>query len=288
MSQPKFKRVVIVGLGLLGGSVALALRKRRMAKHIVALGRSLATLRAPKRAGLVDEISVDPRCAQGADLIVLASPFTQFERQLKALSHAAPPGCLCTDVGSVKGDAVSRWHWAAEPMDFVASHPMAGGERRGWQQARADLFEGAACLLTPLPITRRGAVVRVGRFWEALGMNVALTTPEDHDRIVARVSHLPHAAAFALVAATAGHGPLSDMDFAGKGWADSSRIAASDDALWADIFLHHPKRLDAGLKDLAAEITRLRGLLKAGKAAPLRAWLRKAARFRRTSERPSR
>lgn len=102
------------------------------------------------------------------------------------------------------------------------------------------------------------------------------------------MSHLPHAAAFALVAATAGQGPLSDMDFAGKGWADSSRIAASDDALWADIFLHHPKRIDQGLKGLAAEVARLRRLLKAGQAAPLRAWLRKAARFRQASVRPPR
>lgn len=281
MSRPRFERVVIVGLGLLGGSLGLALKKRRLAKRVVALGRELGRLRPAVAAGLADEASNDDACVHAADLIVLCTPFTQFESRLRALSAVAPPGCLCTEVGSVKGPAVRRWHAAAQPLDFVASHPMAGSEKSGWRNARADLFEGAACLLTPLAITKRGAVKRVGELWQALGMKVSLCSPEVHDRIVARVSHLPHAAAAALAVATARTGPGTDMDFAGPGWRDASRIAASDEFLWTDIFLHHPRRMEAGLRELEAALRRLRGLIRAGKAGPLRAFLRRAAEFRR-------
>lgn len=282
--KPRFKRVVIAGLGLLGGSLALALKKRRMAARVVAWGRDPAGLAGALRAGLVDEASTDAGCARGADLLLLCAPFNCFEGQLRALSLVAPKGCLATDVGSVKGAQVARWHRAAGPLRFVASHPMAGGEKPGWRNASADLFEGAACLLTPLAGTDRRALLAVGRFWGALGMDVARTSPAEHDRIVARVSHLPHAAAFALAAAAARLGPESDFALAGKGWFDSSRVAASDAALWADIFLHHPRRMDASLRGLEAELKRLRGLLKAGRRPALVAWLGRAAEFRRSTE----
>jgi prephenate dehydrogenase len=280
----RYRRVVIAGLGLLGGSLALALKKRRLADRVVAWGRELSRLRPAVRAGLVDEVSVDVGCAQGADLVVLCAPFTRFEGQLRALARAAPPGCLVTDVGSVKGGQVARWHAAAGPLRFVASHPMAGGEKTGWRHADADLFEGAACLLTPLPATRRDAVLEAGRLWQALGMRVDLVTPEEHDRLISRVSHLPHAAAFALAAAQARLGPAADFAWAGKGWFDTSRVASSDAALWRDIFLHHPRRMERSIRAVEAELARLRRLLAAGKPEKLEAWLAAAAEFRRATE----
>jgi len=285
MSRPvAFKRVVVVGLGLLGGSLALALRKRKLAKHIVALGRDMGRLKPARAAGMVDEISVDLECVKGADLIVLCGPFKLFEAQLKVIAKVAPAGCLVTDVGSVKGPDVTRWHKAAGALTFVASHPMAGGERTGWRHGKAELFEGAAVLLTPLRQTRRAAVLRLGLLWQALGADVALTTPENHDRLVARVSHLPHAAAFALASAVAQGGRVDDFAYAGKGWFDSTRVAASDPELWSDIFLHHPQRLDAGLKAVEAQVKQLRRLIKAGKPAALQVWLKKAAAFRQATE----
>lgn len=285
MSRPvAFKRVVIVGLGLLGGSVGLALRQRKLAKRVVALGRDLGRLRPALQAGLVDEISVDDACVKGADLIVLCGPFKAFEAQLKRLSKLAPAGCLVTDVGSVKGPAVARWHKAAGALTFVASHPMAGGEKTGWRHARPDLFEGAAVLLTPLKQTQRSAVLRLGTLWQALGADVALTAPDEHDRLVARVSHLPHAAAFALAAGAAQGGRLEDFAYAGKGWFDTTRVAGSDPELWTDVFLHHPGRLDAGLAAVQGQIQALRKLIKAGKPGPLKAWLAKAAKARQATE----
>jgi len=281
-AQPKFKKAVVVGLGLLGGSLALGLKRRRLARRVVALGRRPADLKAAQKAGVVDAWTVDAaEAASGADLIVLCGPFRLFEAQLKELSALAPVGCLCTEVGSVKGAAVRRWHWAAEPMDFVASHPMAGGEKAGWRHAKADLFEGAAVILTPLELTKRPAVLKVGRLWEALGAEVSLTTPEDHDRLVGRVSHLPHAVAYALCGALAAQGRLTDFYFAGKGYSDTTRVAASDPGLWADIFLANPANVGRGLQAVARELQALARLVRAGKRAPLERRLAKAAAFRR-------
>jgi len=282
-ARAKFQRVVVVGLGLLGGSMALALKQRRLAKRVVGLGRDLGRLRPALKAGLVDEISVRAASVAEADLILLCGPFQQFERQLKALAVAAPEGCLVTDVGSVKGPLVARWHKAAGPLRFVASHPMAGGERTGWRNARADLFQGAACLLTPLTHTHRDAVLAIGELWQALGAEVSLTSPQDHDRLIGRVSHVPHAAAFALAASEAAEGRMADFAWAGKGWRDTTRVAASDEALWADIFLHHPQALQRGLRGLERESARLRALLEAGKPGPLKAYLKKASTFRRAA-----
>lgn len=283
-TKPAFERVLIVGLGLLGGSLALALKKRRLARRVVAWGRRPSSLRPALRAGLVDEVHTTVDCARGADLIVLCAPFTRFEGQLRALAAVAPKGCLTTDVGSVKGAEVARWHRAAGPLRFVASHPMAGGEKTGWRNASADLFEGAACLLTPLAATDRRALTEVGRLWRALGMRVSRVSPEEHDRLIARVSHVPHAMAFALAAAQARGRRIQDFAFAGKGWFDTSRVAASDAALWADIFLHHPRRMDPALKGLEAELRDLRRLLKAGRRTALETWLARASGFRRATE----
>ena len=281
--RPKYQKAVVVGLGLLGGSMALALKRRGLAKRVAALGRDLGRLRPALNAGLVDEISVKADCVSEADLILLCGPFQQFERQLRALAVAAPEGCLVTDVGSVKGPLVARWHRAAGPLSFVASHPMAGGEKTGWRHARPDLFEGAACLITPLAKTRRDAVLAVGKLWQALGAEVSLTSPQDNDRLIGRVSHLPHAAAFALASSEAADGRIVDFAWAGKGWRDTTRVAASDAALWADIFLHHPRALQRGLRSLERESARLRALLEAGRPGPLRSFLRKAAKFRQAA-----
>ena len=282
--RPRFQRVVIAGLGLLGGSLALALKQRSLAGRVVAWGRDLSRLRPAVPAGLVDEVSVDVSAARGADLVVLCATAAQYEQQLRQLAGAAPAGCLVTDVASVKGASVARWHKAAGPLRFVASHPMAGGEKTGWRNAKAGLFEGAACLMTPLPRTDRSAVLAVGTLWQDLGMDVALCSPEEHDRLVGLVSHLPHAAAFALAAATARLGSSEDFQWAGKGWFDTTRVAASDPSLWAGIFLHHPRRMERSLALVEAELGRLRALLKAGKRPDLEAWLERAAAFRRSTE----
>lgn len=279
--QRPFAKVVVVGLGLMGASLALGLKRRRLAKRVVALGRDAVRLRPALKAGVVDEASVRTTCVQDADLILLCGPFALFERQLKTLALVAPAGCLVTDVGSVKGPSVARWHAAAGPLHFVASHPMAGGERTGWRHGSAELFDGAACLITPLPQSQRTAVRRVGELWQALGAEVSLCSPAEHDRLVARISHVPHAVAFALALAEARGRRLDDFAFAGKGWRDTTRVAASDTQLWADIFLHHPRALARGLKGLERACAGLRRLIMAGQAGPLRRTLARGADFRR-------
>lgn len=280
-----FKKVVIVGLGLLGGSLALALKKKRLANSVWGLGRDAKRLLKAQRLGLVDAVATDVGAAHGADLIVLCTPFSRFEKDLQMLSQAAPEGCLVTDVGSVKGAAVARWERAAGNLKFVASHPMAGGELGGFEHAWAGLFEGAAVLLTPTRLSAPSAVARVASLWKAVGARVSKTTPAAHDALVGRLSHLPHAAAFALMAQIARRSRTKDFAFAGKGFLDSTRIAGSDPALWADIFLHHPRFLRQELKGLRIHIAALEALLKPGRAKALQAWLARISTARRQAGR---
>lgn len=276
-----FRKAVVVGVGLLGGSLALALKRRRLARSVWGLGRDAKRLMMARRRGLLDEASTEVRAVAGADLIVLCTPFTLFERQLRALALAAPEGCLVTEVGSVKGASVAAWERAAGPLRFVASHPMAGGELGGFEHARADLFEGAPVILTPTARTHRPSLRRVAGLWKALGGRVALATPKAHDALVGRLSHLPHAAAFSLMALLASRVRAKDLVFAGKGFLDSTRVAGSEAALWRDIFLHHPGFLRAELKGLRAQIAVLEGLLHPSRAAALEAWLARISAARR-------
>jgi prephenate dehydrogenase len=278
MSQ--FKRAVILGVGLLGGSLGLALQKKKLAKTVVGWGRDAKRLKKAVESGVVQEATNHLGFAlEGADLVILCTPFTQFESLLKQCAVLAPAGCLVTEVGSVKGPAVARWHKAAGPLRFVASHPMAGGEKTGFENANDGLFGGAACFVTPLPVTNKRALAQITGLWKALGSRVTAVNPTEHDRLAGRVSHLPHAVAFALCSMLARQGKLGDFKFAGKGYSDTTRVAASDAQLWADIFSHHPKTMAAQLKALRAELLAMEKLM--GKNAALAARLKKAADFRR-------
>jgi prephenate dehydrogenase len=261
------------------------LKKKRLARQVWGLGRDPKRLLSARRRGLVDAVATDLGIAHDADLIVLCTPFERFEQDLEGLAQAAPEGCLVTDVGSVKGAAVARWERAAGRLHFVASHPMAGGELGGFEHARADLFKGAAVLLTPTRRTRPAALRRVSGLWRAVGARVARTTPGQHDSLVGRLSHLPHAAAFALMAQIAGRSRAKDFAFAGKGFLDSTRIAASDAALWKDIFLHHPQFVRQELKGLRRQLATLEALLRPAKARQLQAWLGRISAARRMAGR---
>ena len=282
-ARPRFERVAIAGLGLLGGSLARALRRRGLARRLAAWGPDLADLRRARAAGVVDEVDNGARCAQGADLVLVCTPFTATEAVLKEAARWAPKGCLAADVGSVKGPLAGRWTRAAGPMRFVPCHPMAGGERKGWRNASAERFEGAACLMTPVAATHRRALAEMGALWRSLGARVAVMDPLTHDRLVARISHLPHATAAALSAAQSRAGAVSDFSWAGAGWRDTSRVAGSDPELWADILLHQARPLERHLRGLEIELARLRRLLAAGSRPAVTAWLQRAAEFRASS-----
>ena len=275
-----FERAAIVGVGLIGGSLALAARAAGLIGEVVGLGRSAANLDVARQRGIIDHAVQDPAAIGPVDLVVLAVPVRSTARMAAALLPHLRPGTVVTDVGSVKGEVVAQCE-AALPADrpFVGGHPIAGSERAGAAAADAGLFRGAPCVLTPTARTDATALVAVRALWEGVGARVSEMTPAAHDRALAWVSHLPHVVAYALVGALAGaDGQLAAL--AGGSWRDATRVAASPAELWRDIFLANREAVLAATDAFGAEVARLRAALAAGDEPALLALLERAVAAR--------
>ena len=237
-----FGRVALIGLGLLGSSLAWAMRKRGLAGEIVGAARSAETREAALRLGFIDRAAeTAAAAADGADLVVLCAPVGVMGLLAREIGPVLKPGAIVSDVGSVKGAVVEAVapHLPAEAR-LVPAHPVAGTEQSGPEAGFAELFEGRWCILTPTTDSDPDAVDQVARLWRAVGSEVELMTPEHHDRVLAVVSHLPHLIAYTIV------GTASDLEevtqsevikFSAGGFRDFTRIAASDPTMWRDVFL---------------------------------------------------
>ena len=273
-----FERVAVVGLGLLGGSVAGAARARGIAKRVVGVSRGRDTAAAAVAAGLADEGTAELAAGvAGADLVVLCTPiFAMADTLRRAAPHLAP-GALVTDVGSVKGRLVETLPGLLPAgVTYVGAHPMAGSHQTGLRHASKELFEGAACVLTPTATTPPSALARVRGFWSALGARIFERDPAQHDAEVAWVSHLPHAVAFAYAASLAA-APGNAFALKGAGFRDFTRIAASDPELWADILATNAKALSGPLAHAAGELARLSRAIEAGDVEALHRFLAAAS-----------
>jgi len=280
-----FDRVAIIGAGLIGGSIGLALRRRRLARFVVAVARSDETLRLAVERGAADAATrALSEAVAGADLVVLAAPVSLIIEHLGAIAEAVSEHCLVTDVGSVKASIVATAEQALpHPSRFVGGHPIAGSEARGIAAARPDLFEGATWILTPTAITGEQALDRAQDLVARLGARSLLLAPAEHDRLLARTSHLPHLAAAALVdvvAALARSHPEA-LEVIGQGFRDATRIAAGDAALWADIALANADALLAAADEMNASMTRLAQALRSRNRPELERLLADAQQARR-------
>ena len=272
------QRLAIVGVGLLGGSAAKAARAERLAREIVGVGRDAGRLQPALREGVLDRATTDLEAGvREADFVLLAAPVLAIEGLLGRVWRAAPDGAIVTDVGSTKGGIVRAAERlaAARPLAFVGSHPMAGSEQSGYAVARADLFRGATVIVTPTDRTEPRAAKAVTGLWEALGARVRALDPESHDRIVAAISHVPHAVVSALVDAVARREPEA-LEFAARGFRDTTRIAASDPDVWTEIFLANRDAVLASLGRFRGALDELERLIAAGVPEPLRAALERA------------
>jgi prephenate dehydrogenase len=276
------RRLAVVGLGLLGGSVARAARARGLVREVVGVGRRREALDPALAEGTIDRATTDlAEGVGGADLVVLATPVATLETLLPEVWRAAPDEALLTDVGSTKGGIVRTAERLAarRSLAFVGSHPMAGSERSGYAASRADLFEGALVILTPTGETPPLAAKRVAGFWEALGARVMAMEPEEHDRAVAAVSHLPHLAAAALVDAVARLCPGA-FEVAAAGFKGTTRIAAGDARLWREIFLSNRPALAEALGAFRAALADLEELVASGDAEGLERALERIRQIR--------
>lgn len=277
---PRFERMCVAGVGLIGGSLALAARQAGAVGEVVGFGRTARNLEVARERGLIDRIATDAADAvAGADLIVLAAPVGSCVDLARRFAPHARPEALVTDVGSVKGALVGALEasWPV-PGNVVGGHPIAGSEASGADAARADLFRGRACILTPTDTTAPDALARIRALWLAVGARVEEMPAAVHDELLARVSHLPHVVAYALVASLddVRAGGRVALDYAGSGLRDTTRIAASPAELWRDIVLANAPALGRALADFRSALDRLDALIASGDAAGLEAALTQA------------
>jgi prephenate dehydrogenase len=267
-SPVQFRKITIIGVGLLGGSIGLAIKRRTLARLTAGFVRRRASLKDCERAGAVDFATTDlPAAVWDADLVVLCTPIAQMRPIVERIATALKRGAIVTDVGSVKASVVRELESlvARSGAYFVGSHPMAGAEKTGVASARADLFEQTVCVVTPTRKTNRAARNKVKQFWAALGSRVLEMKPEIHDRLVSRSSHLPH-----LVAATLANyvlnpaQPKSQAALCANGFRDTTRIASGSPEMWRDIALANRKNLGQTLAGFVAELQKLQRTVKQG------------------------
>ena len=273
-----FKPVTIVGLGLIGGSLGKAVRRKRLARTVVGLSRSSSTLRRAKRRGAIDVGTTDgARAVRDADLVILATPVDLIVPTGTRLARFMRPGSLLTDVGSTKTQVVRALERSLPAgITFVGAHPLAGSELQGIDAATPALFDGAVCVLTRTVHTDRRALRRLIRFWRPLVGRVVTMSPQAHDRVLAGVSHLPHLIAYCL----AGAASLKPLPSAPPSFLNMTRIAKSDPDLWDDILLSNRAALRAAADRFERRWRTLRALLARGDRAALRRFLADAQSMR--------
>ena len=268
-------RVCIIGVGLLGGSIGLALKRKRLAKQVVGVGRTVSKLDTALSRGAVDIATDDILSgAKDADLVIACTPVQSIVDSLCVAASVAQPNAILTDVGSTKQTIARSAHGRLSPIQFVGSHPIAGGHHSGVEHAVGTLLDGALVVITPSEDTSVELVHRMTSFWESMGSRTCCLSPKEHDEALAVASHLPHMVASALASAT----PNEILQFVGKGWMDSTRIAASNTQLWRQILEENHLPALQAMKNFAticaswvealekSDFDRIEQLLKAGKA----------------------
>lgn len=265
-----FNKVAIVGTGLIGGSLGLAIRRKGLAKEVVGISRHKKNVALAVKIGAIDRGSRSLSIIKGADLVILAMPVGAIIRLAPKISGVIGPGSIITDVGSTKVQIVSRL--TAFFPGFVGSHPLAGSEKRGVANAKPGLFKDSICLVTPAAKTRKDALRKIKTLWESVGAKVVYLDPKTHDAALSLISHLPHVAAFSLMNSM----PDAFLKFAPPSLRDATRIAASEGELWGDILYSNRNNILKAIGIFQKELSRIRSAIKNKDAKSLRAILNSA------------
>jgi cyclohexadieny/prephenate dehydrogenase len=274
MSAIMFDKIALIGIGLIGGSIALEARKRGLARSIVAATRSAETAMLANKLTLADHCGTDLAAAcEGADLVIVCTPVGACGPVAKAIAPRLKPGCIVSDVGSVKQTVIADMapHIPAG-VHFIPAHPVAGTENSGPEAALLDLFQGRYCILTPLPDSDSKAVDKLEAFWKALGSEVNRLDPANHDRILAITSHLPHLIAYTIVGTAddlGGHLNSEVLKYAAGGFRDFTRIASSDPTMWRDVFMNNREAVLEVLQRFQEDLFYLQRAIRWGEADKL-------------------
>ena len=265
-----FNKVAIIGTGLIGGSIAGDIKKKRLAHQIIGVSRHKNTLTLAKKIRLIDKGSQDFGIIQDADLVVLATPVNTILNLADIIVKFIRKDCIVTDVGSTKKAIVSKLSKIFP--NYVGSHPLAGSEKRGIMNASTGIFKDSLCILTPTNNTSPKALKKIKDLWNHLGARVIVLSPDTHDRILSFVSHLPHVIAFSLIGAV----PGEYLKFGATGLKDTTRIASSDSRLWADIFLSNRKNMVKSIESFQGNLSRIKSAINKKDEETLVKILRKA------------
>jgi cyclohexadieny/prephenate dehydrogenase len=287
MSEQLFDRVALIGIGLIGSSLARALRRDSPGTSIIACARRSETLATVRRLELADETTDDPATAAvGADLVVVATPLSAYAEIGHRIAPALQPGAILTDVGSVKQAVIRDLQPHVPPgVHFVPGHPVAGTEHSGPEAGFAELFRGRWCILIALPGTATQAMTGVRRMWERFGMRVVTMSAEHHDKVLAVTSHLPHLIAYTIVGtATDLEDSLKSevIEFSASGFRDFTRIAASDPVMWRDIFLNNREAVLEILQRFNEDLTALQRAIRWGEGDKLQDLFTRTRAIRRS------
>jgi prephenate dehydrogenase len=260
-----FRKITIIGVGLLGGSLGLAVKRRRLAREVAGFVRRVVSLKDCEKAGAVDFATTDLLAAvSNADLVILCTPLSQMQSRVRQMLPALKRGAIVTDVGSVKASVVRELESlvARSGAYFIGSHPMAGSEKTGVNAACADLFANAVCIVTPTKKSNTPAIRKVEQFWKAVGSRVLRLTPELHDMLAGRSSHLPHVIAATLATHVLNPAnPRHQTALCANGFRDTTRIASGSPEMWRDIALANRKNIGKSLDAFIADLKKFRRAL---------------------------
>ena len=269
-----FNKIALIGVGLIGGSIGMAIKKRKLADVIVGIDPNEENLDMARKLQAITLGTADLSAGiQDAHLAIISAPVQKIPDLIAAVAAATKGDCLITDTGSTKREILAQ---VAADTRFIGSHPMAGGAHHGPRTADADLFEDRAVILTPPPRAAKRDVRALEQFWARLGAHTREMSPAEHDRVVASVSHLPHLAAVALAAAT----PPKNLPHVASGWLDTTRIAASGESLWVDILCDNRDHVLKSAEGFGKVWTQLCGALEKNDRTALRKVLREAKKRR--------
>ncbi|MFN3480021.1 MAG: prephenate dehydrogenase [Thermodesulfovibrionales bacterium] len=281
MERIFFNKVSILGVGLIGASFALALRDKGLCKNITGYGRREENLKRARERGIIDNYSLDPgEASVESDLIILSTPVGVFRDIIDKIKEILKKGSLITDVGSVKGSLVYEIEGSIpEGSSYIGSHPIAGSDRSGIDEARADLFKNALCIITPTENSDTEALRKIAVLWESLGSKVRFMDPYKHDEIYGAVSHLPHVIAYTLVN-TIGDIDSEFIEYAGQGFKDTTRIALSSPEMWRDILVYNRENLLRFLDVFRGNIEKIKGLIEKSDAEGIKEEFQRAKNLR--------
>jgi len=274
MSAPLFDRIALIGIGLIGSSLARVIRREGLAGHVAIATRSAATLKRAEELGLGDSYHTDlAEAVRDADLVIVSVPVGSSGEVARAIAPVLKPGAILTDVGSTKGSVIAQMapHVPAG-VHFIPGHPLAGTEKSGPDAGFADLFRNRWCIFTPLPGTDPAAIEKLAAFWRACGSNIDTMDPDHHDKVLAIVSHLPHIIAYNIVGTADDLQTVTKSEvikYSASGFRDFTRLAASDPTMWRDVCLHNRDAILEMLSRFSEDLASLQRAIRWGEGDKL-------------------